>query len=88
MCDQIGKINFDVAIIGAGAYGLSLGAFIKRSGRQAIHLGGAVQILFGIKGARWNAEPEVSKLFNEYWVRPLPSEAPAQYKLVENGCYW
>lgn len=88
MCDQIDKIDFDVAIIGAGAYGLSLGAFIKRSGRQAIHLGGAVQILFGIKGSRWDAEPDVSELFNEYWVRPLPSEAPAQYKLVENGCYW
>jgi hypothetical protein len=88
MCEQIGKIDFDVAIIGAGAYGFPLAAFIKRSGRQAIHLGGAVQILFGIKGSRWYAEPGVFKLFNEHWVHPLPTETPAQYKLVENGCYW
>jgi hypothetical protein len=88
MCEQIGKINFDVAIIGAGAYGFPLAAFVKRSGRQAVHLGGAVQVLFGIKGLRWNSEPGVLKLFNEYWVRPLPEEAPANYKTVENGCYW
>jgi hypothetical protein len=88
MCEQIGKIDFDVAIIGAGAYGFPLAAFIKRSGRQAVHLGGAVQILFGIKGRRWYSEPGVFKLFNEYWVHPLPEEAPANYKTVENGCYW
>ena len=88
MCEQVGKINFDVAIIGAGAYGFPLAAFIKRSGRQAVHLGGAVQILFGIKGSRWNKEPGVLRLFNEHWVCPLPAETPAEYKIVENGCYW
>lgn len=44
------KINFDTAIIGCGAYGMPLAAQIKNAGRQAIHLGGAVQLLFGIKG--------------------------------------
>lgn len=88
MCEQINKIDFEVAIIGAGAYGFPLAAFIKRSGRQAIHLGGAVQILFGIRGARWDAEPVISKLYNEHWVRPLPMETPPEYKRVENGCYW
>ncbi len=88
MCDQIGNINFDVAIIGAGAYGFPLGAFIKRSGRQAIHLGGAVQILFGIRGSRWDVKPDFSKLYNEHWIRPLPTETPPAFKKVEGGCYW
>ena len=88
MCEQINKIDFEVAIIGAGAYGFPLAAFIKRSGRQAIHLGGAVQILFGIWGSRWDAEPAISRLRNEHWVRPLPMETPPEYKRVENGCYW
>jgi hypothetical protein len=88
MCRQIGEIDFDVAIIGAGAYGFPLAAFIKQNGRQAIHLGGAVQILFGIKGSRWDNHPVISKLYNEHWARPLSAETPAQYKKVEQGCYW
>jgi len=40
MENEIEKIDFDVAIIGAGAYGFPLAAFVKRLGRKAVHLGG------------------------------------------------
>jgi hypothetical protein len=53
MCDEIAKNDFEIAIIGAGAYGLPLASFVKRLGRQAIHMGRVTQILFGIKGMRW-----------------------------------
>ena len=82
------EIDFDIALIGCGAYGLPLAAKIKESGKQAIHLGGAVQILFGIKGERWNSVPEVRKLFNEHWVHPATDEIPEKAELVEGGCYW
>ena len=88
MSKQIEHIDFDVAIIGAGAYGMPLAAFIKSLGKKAIHLGGGTQILFGIKGARWDQRPEYSQLYNEFWVRPDSSEIPTDYQLVENGCYW
>ena len=88
MSEQIEQINFDVAIIGAGAYGMPLAAFIKSLGKKAIHLGGATQILFGIKGARWDQRPEYSQLYNKFWVRPDSSEIPSNYQRVENGCYW
>ncbi len=88
MKDRIKNIDFDVALIGAGAYSISLGAFIKEMGKQAVHLGGALQILFGIKGARWEAMPEISKFFNEYWVRPAEDERPKAANTVEGGCYW
>ena len=88
MKDQIDRINFDVAILGCGAYGLSLGAHIKRIGKKAIHMGGATQILFGIKGARWDNHPTISKLYNEHWSRPLDSETPKDKDKVEEGCYW
>ena len=52
MCSEADKIDFDVAIIGCGAYGYPLAAHIKRSGKIAIHLGGVTQALFGIKGKR------------------------------------
>jgi hypothetical protein len=48
MCKQIQNIDFDIAIIGAGAYGMPLAAFIKSLNKKAVHLGGATQILFGI----------------------------------------
>lgn len=90
MCDEIKKEDFDIAIIGAGAYGLPLASFIKKMGKQAIHMGGVTQILFGIKGRRWETgyAETTGKLFNEHWIRPVESEMPAGYKNVENGCYW
>lgn len=87
-CEQISKINFDIAIIGAGAYGLPLASFIKKTGKQAVHIAGATQILFGIKGKRWDEHPTISKLYNENWVRPATDETPAECKKVEKGCYW
>lgn len=88
MCAEVKKIDFDIAIIGAGAYGLPLAFYAKSLGKKAIHMGGATQILFGIKGKRWDQHEEISKLYNEYWVRPLPSERPDQYHKIEKGCYW
>jgi len=88
MCDEIARKDFDVAIIGAGAYGLHLAAFVKDLGKKAIHMGGATQILFGIKGKRWDDHEEISKLYNPYWVRPAPDEFPEEFKKVEQGCYW
>ena len=88
MCEKIKDKDFDVAIIGAGAYGMPLAAFVKKMGKQAIHMGGATQILFGIKGKRWDKMPDVSKFYNEFWVRPLEKETPAIENQLEEGCYW
>ena len=51
-------------------------------------MGGATQLLFGIMGSRWDTDPFISKLYNEYWVRPDQSETPKNADVVENGCYW
>jgi len=91
MCNEISKINFDIALIGCGAYGMPLGAFIKsKLHKKAIHMGGSLQILFGIKGKRWeeNNYDYQHKLYNEYWVRPTEDLKPQNYKDVEDGCYW
>lgn len=90
MKEGIASLSFDLAIIGAGAYGMPLAAFIKRDlRRKSVHLGGATQILFGIKGKRWDAIPRYSTmLYNEHWVRPSPDETPSSAGRVEGGCYW
>lgn len=76
--------DFEVALIGAGAWSLPLAARLKQAGRVAIHLGGETQLVFGIKGQRW----ERYNIYNEHWVRPLPEETPAGFLQKENGCYW
>lgn len=90
MKEQIAKSNFDVCILGCGAYGFPLASFVKKIGKQSIHLGGVTQLLFGIKGSRWEQYIvyPYANLFNEYWVRPDKTETPKKSKIVEGGCYW
>lgn len=91
MYEEALKIDFDVAIIGCGAYGLPLAAKLKEAGKQAIHLGGATQILFGIRGKRWDEDEnqkEVRKWYNDAWVYPSEKDVPRNAKSVEGGCYW
>ena len=89
MCTDISKIDFDVALIGCGAYGMSIAAFIKRElRRKAVHLGGASQLFFGIKGHRWKIVPRYAKLFNEHWTHPLASDTIENRKTIEGGAYW
>ena len=85
---EMDKTDYDVCILGCGAYGLPLAAHAKRTGHHAIHLGGATQLLFGIAGRRWEEQKRYKGLFNEYWVHPDASERPANASTVENGCYW
>lgn len=81
---EIDKCDFDVALIGCGAYGFPLAAYCKRIGKQGIHVGGPLQLYFGIKGKRW----EHHGFYNEYWVNPDESEKPKNLDKVEGGCYW
>jgi hypothetical protein len=84
MRDRVQEQEFDIAILGCGAYGLPLAAHIKSLGKQSIHLGGATQVLFGIRGKRWDIIPFYQSLYNEHWVRPRPEETPK----IPKTSYW
>ena len=99
MKSEIDKQDYDVCLIGCGAYGFHLAAHVKRSGKKAVHLGGALQLLFGIKGKRWEdpnygvnewniATGSYSNMMNEFWVRPGDIYKPKNANNVEDGCYW
>ncbi len=88
MTNKISKLDYDVALIGCGAYGILLSNFVKNMNKQAIHIGGGLQILFGIKGRRWDVHDEISSFYNEYWTRPLDSEKTRNIEVVEGGTYW
>ncbi|MCG8310838.1 MAG: hypothetical protein MI975_25845 [Cytophagales bacterium] len=86
MKSEIEQKDFDIALIGCGAYGLPLAAHVKSMGKTAIHIGGALQIFFGIKGKRWERYSDIE--FNKYWISPLPEDQVENMFKVENGAYW
>lgn len=88
MKSEIDKKDFDIAIIGCGAYGFPLAAHVKRKGKKAIHLGGATQILFGIKGKRWLENKNFDQIINENFVFPNDSDKVDNYQIMEGGAYW
>jgi hypothetical protein len=90
---EIEACEFDICLIGCGAYGFPLAAHVKRMGKKAVHLGGSLQLLFGIKGKRWenpnyNEVYNYSNLINEHWVYPSLHETPQHASKVEEACYW
>jgi len=85
--DEVLLINPRLVIIGCGGLGMIIGARLKAAGKICLVLGGATQVLFGIKGQRW-ANHELSKFWGPDWVWPAASETPAGASQVERGCYW
>lgn len=97
MKKELDRESYDVALIGCGAYGMPLAAYSKQTGHKAVHLAGALQLLFGIRGKRWDnpnygkrvlKEKSYCDFFNSHWVYPDESCKPKSYKNVEEGCYW
>ena len=88
MKNDMESIDFDVALISAGAYALPLAYHAKKLGKVGITCGGELQLFFGVIGKRWEHMGKVTKYQNEFWVRPSESERPANWREIENGCYW
>ncbi len=85
---QMEALDFDVALIGAGAFSLALATHAKKLGKAGIHLGGTLQVLFGVYGGRWKDNPDFQSFINDNWVRPGHGETPVTVNKIENGCYW
>jgi len=80
---------FDVALVGAGGYGMLLShALLTEFGVSTIYIGGALQLFFGVIGKRWFTNNQIMRLVNNHWIRPVKEDQPQQYQRVEKGCYW
>ena len=86
MIKEIQMHKFDLCLIGCGAYGLPLAAAVKKMGKQSIHIGGSLQLLFKIKGKRWVNRDDYE--FDRSWIFPLTEDIPSQASKVEDACYW
>jgi len=88
MTAQMDRMQYDVALIGAGAFSLPLAVHAKSRGKVGIHLGGNLQFLFGITGRRWKAIDEFKGLVKDSWCTPSDAETPQAFGTNEGGCYW
>jgi hypothetical protein len=90
ICTQISKLEFDIALIGAGALGMPIARYVKSLGKVGLSLGGHLQVIFGVAGGRWRNDPDwVARYLNEYWVDVPPNyHPPLSKQLSDGGAYW
>jgi hypothetical protein len=92
MCDEIKDLEFDIALLGCGGYGLPLCNFIKKElKKSAIYIGGGLQLLFGIMGKRWENWEQWKNIISENgcnFIHPSGDEIIPNCDRVENGTYW
>jgi len=92
MCNDIKDLDFDIALLGCGGYGLPLCNFIyKKMNKSAIYIGGGLQLLFGVMGKRWEDDPMWKKIMKEsdsIFIRPSGDEILKNNQMIENACYW
>jgi hypothetical protein len=86
--DAVVAAGCEVALIGCGALGMLIADGCRKKGIGAIVMGGAIQVLFGIKGARWATHDVIGKFWNDAWVWPTADETPAGAAAIEGACYW
>tara|TARA_Y100000816_G_C26103842_1_gene585853 strand:- start:2562 stop:3428 length:867 start_codon:yes stop_codon:yes gene_type:complete len=92
MCNDIKKLDFDIAMLGCGGYGLPLCDYIKRKlNKSAIYIGGGLQLMFGVMGKRWENREDWKQIIAENkcnFIRPSGDEIIKSKHLLEGGCYW
>jgi len=95
MCRDISKLDFDIALVSCGGYGLPICHYIHNVLKKgSIYVGGILQIYFGIIGRRWLREEKYHIIRNTYnsnkkdWVSPSDEEKPKNFNKVEDACYW
>ena len=92
MINDIKDIEFDIALVSCGGYGLPLCNYIKTTmNKSAIYVGGGLQLLFGVMGKRWENNEMWNKIIRENdtkFIKPSGDEIIQNNKTIENGCYW
>jgi hypothetical protein len=68
---KISSIDFDIALLACGSYGMPLCKFIKEElKKSSIYMASSLQLLFGLKGKRWEGKKGVENMYNDKWKYP------------------
>lgn len=72
---EISKQDFDVALLSCGSYALPLGGFISATlQKQAIYVGGVLQLMFGIMGRRYENIFFSQHINTESFIYPIEKD--------------
>jgi hypothetical protein len=86
--NRVMEQHAEIVLIGCGGLGMVIGHELRMRGKVCIVMGGAIQVLFGIKGQRWQNHSIISSFWNDTWVWPRFEDIPGGADEVENRCYW
>ena len=85
--EKIKDLNFDGAIISAGAYSCIIADDInKKLKKETFLMGGNLPLYFGIITKRITIY--YKEFINEYFINVPDSMKPLNYEKIEDGCYW
>lgn len=90
MQTDISNIDFDIALIACGSYANPIIATIKRCNKQAIYLGGMLQMYFGIIGNRWLQNNPIanhirSRINIDNFIRPIETPTNVNNSYIQNS---
>lgn len=87
LCRRIdSKSEPNLWLVSAGCYGLPVCYHISHTNKKkAIYVGGLLQLLFGLKGKRWDEREDVKKHYNDSWI--YSEQKPTNAEQVEGWCY-
>tara|TARA_R110000737_G_scaffold10176_1_gene25841 strand:+ start:3358 stop:4206 length:849 start_codon:yes stop_codon:yes gene_type:complete len=90
MIKEIKELDFDIALVSCGGYGLPICNYIKEHmNKSSIYVGGGLQLLFGVIGNRWLSDPNWrQRIFESPSEFIRPKEIQKNSKKVENSCYY
>jgi hypothetical protein len=88
--ERINPDDFDVALIAGGGLGIPIASAVKTMGRCAIALGGALPVLFGVRGKRWREDNEWKQnYFTDAWIDTPQNLVPRMLPgTADGGAYW
>ena len=82
MSQELANLDFDIALLSCGSYATPLGVSIMRSGRRAFYLGGMLNVVFNLYGARYDIPEYNSKLVLENRIDPIEA---AEFETIRGG---
>lgn len=90
ICSHLSKIDFDIALIGAGGLGIPISSHVKSVGKIAISIGGHIQVVFGIIGERWRQRADWAEMyFTDAWIdMPKGGLSDQLADIADRGAYW
>ena len=75
MTRSISRLDFDIALLSCGSYAMPLGQHIAATmGKQAIYVGGVLQLMFGIMGRRYNNKFILDQINPMSFINPVEAK--------------